>query len=141
TAEVMFFQAFIHEDVNTSPENSNGHSDSAALTNSAAGSEHNHQEHKFTNPFGACNFIVTWDGEDVEELLSAIRCARQSTDRFIQDKLIEYILNIPYRNPRPTDIPAFSGRPVWAVDRHGHALVGMPGNESIVQAETLRRTP
>jgi hypothetical protein len=95
----------------------------------------------FTNPFGACNFIVTWDGEDVRELLAAIRCARQSTDRFIQDKLIEYILNIPHRNPRPQDIPAFAGKPVWAVDHHGRALVGMPGNEMIVEAETLRPIP
>ncbi|MDP4243362.1 MAG: hypothetical protein Q8922_08445 [Bacteroidota bacterium] len=93
---------------------------------------------KFINPFGACNFIVTWDGEDVRELLAAIQCARQSTDRFIQDKLIEYILNIPYRHPRPADIPAFVGKPVWAVDRQGRALIGMPGDESIVEAETLR---
>ena len=100
---------------------------------------------KFLNAFGACNFIVTWDGEDVRQLLSAILFARQSGDRFIQDKLIEYILNIPYRNPRPKDIPAFVGNPgsfkggpVWAVDKQGHALVGMPGSESIVDVSYLR---
>jgi hypothetical protein len=93
---------------------------------------------KFQSPFGACNFIVTWDGEDVRELLAAINCARQSGDRFIQDKLIEYILNIPYRNPRPADIPAFIGKPVWAVDKHGRALVGMPGTEAIIESSTLK---
>jgi hypothetical protein len=100
---------------------------------------------KFLNAFGACNFIVTWNGEDVGELLSAILFARQAGDRFIQDKLIEYILNIPYRNPRPEDIPAFVGKPgpskggpVWAVDKQGYALVGMPGSESIVSVDELR---
>jgi hypothetical protein len=100
---------------------------------------------KFLNAFGACNFIVTWDGEDVGELLSAILFARHTGDRFIQDKLIEYILNIPFRNPRPEDIPAFVGKPgpakggpVWAVDKHGRALVGMPGSESIVDINELR---
>ena len=93
---------------------------------------------KFQNPFGACNFIVTWDGEDVRELFAAIQVARQSGDRFIQDKLIEYILNISERNPRPKDIPAFVGKPVWAVDHHGRALIGMPGSETIVDASTLR---
>lgn len=92
----------------------------------------------FQNPFSACNFIVTWDGEDSRELLMAIQVARESGDRFIQDKLIEYILNIPIRNPRPTDIPAFIGKPVWAVDKHGRALVGMPGAEAIVDVESLR---
>jgi hypothetical protein len=94
---------------------------------------------KFQNPYGACNFIVTWDGENVNDVLDAIRFARASGDRFIQDKLIEYILNIPLRHPRPLDIPAFVGRPVWAVDAHGRALVGMPGAESIVDVEWLRR--
>lgn len=93
---------------------------------------------KFQNAYAACNFIVTWNGETVEELFEAIRCARESQDRFIQDKLIEYILNIPFRNPRPSDIPAFVGKPVWAVDKHGHALVGMPGSEAIVGIESLR---
>jgi len=93
---------------------------------------------KFQSPFGACNFIVTWDGEDVRELLAAINCARQSGDRFIQDKLIEYILNIPFRNPRPADIPAFIGKPVWAVDKHGRVLIGMPGTETIVEASALK---
>jgi hypothetical protein len=94
---------------------------------------------KFQNPYGACNFIVTWNGEDADELLDAIRYARESGDRFIQDKLIEYILNIPLRHPRPLDIPAFVGRPVWAVDNHGHAIIGMPGAESIVDVEWLRQ--
>jgi hypothetical protein len=94
---------------------------------------------KFQNPYGACNFIVTWNGEDADELLDAIRFARESGDRFIQDKLIEYILNIPLRHPRPLDIPAFVGRPVWAVDNHGRALIGMPGAESIVDVEWLRK--
>jgi len=94
---------------------------------------------KFLNPYGACNFIVTWDGENVSDVLDAIRVARESGDRFIQDKLIEYILNIPLRHPRPEDIPAFVGRPIWAVDHHGHALVGMPGAESIVEVEWLRQ--
>src|SRR5947207_13153541 len=49
---------------------------------------------KFQNPFGACNFIVTWNGEDVHELLEAIQYARESGHRFIRDKWIEYILNI-----------------------------------------------
>ncbi len=93
---------------------------------------------KFQNPYGACNFIVTWDGEDVREVLSAIRFAREAGDRFIQDKLIEYILNIPFRNPRPADIPAFVGKPVWAVDKHGRALVGMPGSETIIDVSELR---
>ena len=92
----------------------------------------------FRNPYEACNFIVTWNGEDVQDLFQAIRCARESQDRFIQDKLIEYILNIPFRNPRPADIPAFVGKPVWAVDKHGLVLVGMPGSESIVTIESLR---
>jgi len=94
---------------------------------------------KFQNPYGACNFIVTWDGENVSDVLDAIRYARESGDRFIQDKLIEYILNIPLRHPRPLDIPAFVGRPIWAVDKHGRALVGMPGSESIVSVEWLRQ--
>ena len=93
---------------------------------------------KFRNAYAACNFIVTWDGEDVYEVLDAIRCAREYGDRFIQDKLIEYILNIPFRNPRPFDIPAFIGKPVWAVDKHGHALIGMPGSETIVDVAALR---
>ena len=93
---------------------------------------------KFQNPYGACNFIVTWDGEDVRQLLSAIQFARHSGDRFIQDKLIEYILNIPFRNPRPKDIPAFVGKPIWAVDKHDRALVGMPGSEAIINASDLR---
>src|SRR5579883_718588 len=94
---------------------------------------------QFTNPFAACNFIVTWDGEDVRAVFEAIKVARSSGDRFIQDKLIEYILNIPFRNPRPDDIPAFVGKPIWAVDRHGFALVGMPGAEIIVSVESLRQ--
>lgn len=93
---------------------------------------------KFSNPFAACNFIVTWNGEDVRELLEAIQIARQSQDRFIQDKLIEYILNVPLRNPRPADIPAFVGKPVWAVDKNGRAIIGMPGAEQIVMIEELR---
>jgi hypothetical protein len=93
---------------------------------------------KFQNAYGACNFIVTWDGENANELLEAIQYAREHGDRFIQDKLIEYILNIPFRNPRPDDIPAFVGRPVWAVDKHGQALVGMPGAETIEDANSLR---
>lgn len=92
----------------------------------------------FDNAFAACNFIVTWNGEDVRELLAAIQQGRESQDRFIQDKLIEYILNIPLRNPRPVDIPAFIGKPIWAVDRKGRALVGMPGAEQIVTLESLR---
>jgi hypothetical protein len=96
------------------------------------------QNGKFQNPYGACNFIVTWDGENVRELLAAIQFARQSGDRFIQDKLIEYILNIPYRNPRPKDIPAFVGKPIWAVDKQGRVLIGMPGSETIVDASDLR---
>ncbi|HET6401974.1 MAG TPA: hypothetical protein VFH95_11315 [Candidatus Kapabacteria bacterium] len=94
---------------------------------------------KFLNPYGACNFIVTWDGENVSDVLDAIRFARESGDRFIQDKLIEYILNIPLRHPRPLDIPAFVGQPIWAVDNHGRALIGMPGAESIVSVEWLRQ--
>ncbi|MFI5201582.1 MAG: hypothetical protein ACHQNE_04295, partial [Candidatus Kapaibacterium sp.] len=94
---------------------------------------------KFQNPYGACNFIVTWDGENASDVLDAIRFARESDDRFIQDKLIEYILNIPLRHPRPLDIPAFVGHPIWAVDNHGRALIGMPGAESIVSVEWLRQ--
>ena len=94
----------------------------------------------FANAYAACNFIVTWNGEDVQELLTAIKCARDLGDRFIQDKLIEYILNIPFRNPRPGDVPAFAGKPVWAVDKKGYALVGMPGAETIVSAATLRES-
>ena len=93
---------------------------------------------KFQSAFGACNFIVTWNGEDVRELLAAIQYARLSGDRFIQDKLIEYILNIPYRHPRPADIPAFVGKPIWAVDKQGRVLIGMPGVEMIVEASILR---
>jgi hypothetical protein len=92
----------------------------------------------FQSPFGACNFIVTWNGEDVRDLLDAIQFARDTGDRFIQDKLIEYILNIPFRHPRPQDIPAFVGKPVWAVDNKGKALIGMPGSETIVNVNTLR---
>src|SRR6266540_878730 len=135
----MFFQSFIQEDRNSVTKPSNGHS-ATVSTSALSPSERTALERSqaaFTNPFGACNFIVTWNGEDVRELLEAIKCARTSNDRFIQDKLIEYILNIPIRNPRPSDIPAFAGKPVWAVDRHGQALVGMPGNEVIVEAETL----
>ncbi len=94
---------------------------------------------KFQNPYGACNFIVTWDGESVSDVLEAIRFARESGDRFIQNKLIEYILNIPLRHPRPLDIPAFVGRPIWAVDNQGRALIGMPGSESIVSVDWLRQ--
>lgn len=93
----------------------------------------------FQNPYAACNFIVTWDGENVGEVLDAIRYARECGDRFIQDKLIEYILNIPLRHPRPLDIPAFVEKPVWAVDKHGRALIGMPGAETIVEVERLRQ--
>ena len=39
----------------------------------------------FQSAFGACNFIVTWDGESVYDLLDAISFARQTGDRFIQD--------------------------------------------------------
>jgi hypothetical protein len=92
----------------------------------------------FATPFAACNFVVNWDGHDVRELLDAILCARRMGDRFIQDKLIEYILAIPVRHPRPTDIPAYAGAPVWAVDDNGMALIGMPGNETIVDAAALR---
>lgn len=92
----------------------------------------------FRNAYAACNFIVTWNGEDVREVLDAIQCAREFGDRFIQDKLIEYILTIPFRNPRPSDIPAFVGKPVWAVDKQGRALVGMPGSETIVDVASLR---
>lgn len=94
---------------------------------------------RFATPFAACNFIVNWDGADVHELLDAIKCARRLGDRFIQDKLIEYILAIPMRHPRPEDIPAYVGAPVWAVDRSGCALVGMPGRETIVDAAALRK--
>ena len=93
---------------------------------------------KFQSAYGACNFIVTWNGEDVRELLAAIQYARLSGDRFIQDKLIEYILNIPFRHPRPSDIPAFVGKPIWAVDKQGRVLIGMPGVEMIVEASLLR---
>ena len=110
--------------------NSNGTSSNGMIRESKA----------FQTAFGACNFIVNWNGEDVGELLEAIHFARLTGDRFIQDKLIEYILNIPYRVPRPEDIPAFVGKPVWAVDHHGHALVGMPGTETIVDVSTLRQS-
>jgi hypothetical protein len=94
---------------------------------------------EFKDAFGACNFIVTWDGNDVNDLFGAINFARQEGDRFIQEKLIEYILNIPVRNPRPKDIPAFVGRPVWAVDKQDRALIGMPGSEAIVPVSLLRK--
>jgi len=94
----------------------------------------------FSTPYAACNFIVNWDGRDVHELLEAIHCARRLGDRFIQDKLIEYILAIPLRHPRPDDVPAYSGAPVWAVDRSGEALIGMPGRETIVSVDTLRKS-
>ncbi len=110
---------------------SNGHSVNGYASNGSS-------KWKFQNAYAACNFIVTWDGEDARELFEAIRCARDSQDRFIQDKLIEYILNIPFRNPRPVDIPAFVGKPIWAVDKHGRALVGMPGSETIVDVGSLR---
>jgi hypothetical protein len=119
----------------------NGNSSNGSLSNSSSYSSPTSigTRMKFKNPYGACNFIVTWDGENVNEVLDAIRFARESGDRFIQDKLIEYILNIPLRHPRPLDIPAFVGRPVWAVDAHGRALVGMPGSESIVDVQWLRQ--
>lgn len=94
---------------------------------------------RFATPFAACNFVVNWDGKDVRELLEAILCARRMGDRFIQDKLIEYILAIPLRHPRPDDVPPYAGAPVWAVDRAGRALIGMPGRETIVEASALRR--
>jgi hypothetical protein len=94
---------------------------------------------RFSTPFAACNFVVNWDGQDVRELLEAILCARRMGDRFIQDKLIEYILAIPLRHPRPEDVPPYAGAPVWAVDRSGKALIGMPGRETIVEASALRR--
>jgi hypothetical protein len=130
----MFFQAFIEDDITVTPS-ANVH----AMNGLNEGTPNlSGRSEVFTNPFGACNFIVTWDGEDVRELLDAIKCARTSSDRFIQDKLIEYILNIPIRNPRPSDVPAFAGKPVWAVDHHGRALIGMPGSEEVVDAETLK---
>ena len=110
---------------------SNGHSVPREETNGFS-------KRTFRNPYEACNFIVTWNGEHVQDLFQAILCARESQDRFIQDKLIEYVLNIPFRNPRPKDIPAFVGKPVWAVDKHGQVLVGMPGSETIVNIESLR---
>ena len=96
-------------------------------------------QERFATPFAACNFIVNWDGTDVRELFDAILCARRLGDRFIQDKLIEYILAIPHRNPRPDDVPAYAGAPVWAVDKSGRALVGMPGRETIVDSTALRK--
>lgn len=93
----------------------------------------------FQSPFDAYNFVVNWNGEDVRDLLAAIQYARLSGDRFVQDKLIGSILKIPCRNPRPSDIPAFVGKPVWAVDKQGRVLLGMPGVEMIVDGDILRK--
>jgi len=93
---------------------------------------------KFDDEYGACNFIVSWDGESVEDLFDAITCARSLGDRFIQEKLIEYVVQIPKRVPRPMDIPAIVGRPIWAVDKQGKALIGMPGKEEILSVDKIR---
>lgn len=93
---------------------------------------------RFDDEYGACNFIISWNGDSVEELLDAIKTARSLGDRFIQEKLIEYVVQIPKRIPRPDGIPAIVGKPIWAVDKQGKALVGMPGKEEILPIEKIR---
>lgn len=92
----------------------------------------------FRSAAEAFSYICRWDGESVEPLLEAIRFTRIEGGLGLQDYLRSAIKDLSCRVPMPKDIPHYVSTPILAADRNGKLLIGLEGEERVVEISTIR---
>ena len=88
----------------------------------------------FNDALEAYRFILSWNGSSVYELKDAISYVRFEGAGSIQSSLLELMdtvckklqINAPVADH-------LQHKPLWAVDSHGRALVGIPGHERVIE--------
>lgn len=88
----------------------------------------------FSDPLDAYRFIVSWNGRSVYELKDAISFVRFEGVGSIQTSLLDLMNDVCRKlevNKPLAD--RLLQKPLWAVDSHGRALVGIPGHERVIE--------
>lgn len=87
----------------------------------------------FRDPMDAYRFIVSWNGSSVYDLKDAISTVRFEGMGTIRATLLDLMDDVCRKlKIDPTMQSYFEQRPLWAVDRQGRALVGIPGHERVI---------
>jgi hypothetical protein len=90
----------------------------------------------FADPLDAYRFIVSWNGTSVYDLKDAISTVRFEGTGSVQATLLDLMDDVCKKlsvNPQLADHLAH--KPLWAVDRQGRALVGVPGHERVIDLQ------
>lgn len=95
----------------------------------------------FSKSINAYNYILVWDGENVRDLLDAVRQVQEDKSGSIFRTYLPTVLrDVTFRYPLPAGIPKEFNDPIWAVDRNGFALVGSFSNLRIEKLAFLAKS-